>query len=274
MRHPAPELTVYEPDDWLRGAGTDAAATARLIVYAAEDMEAAPEIRVFRAGENEPHSIGRGTTRLDAGQTVVFTWDLSHLQPGDYELACQAAPVFEKTTPRLAFSRKPVWFETFKIVDGVDLKLFVFQPQDHKPADKRPVVVFFHGGGYRAGTPSQFKNQCRYLASRGIVGITVLNDESPDVRGAAMFAIRQLATKVSDEQAKTAAAILIDLMENDLRVGHNDIHNTLVRVASIVRLSNRPPNGPFGDDLQAARQNCAEAWRQWWGIPGETPAGS
>jgi len=172
MRQPAPELNVYEPNDWLRGAGADAAATARLIVYAAQDMKAAPEIRVFRAGEDEPHSIGRAKGTLASGQTVVFTWDLDRLQPGDYELTCEAAAVFEKTTPRLAFTRKPVNYETFKTVDGVDLRLFVYQTQDHKPADKRPAVVFFHGGGFRAGSPSQFKNQCRYLASRGIVGIT------------------------------------------------------------------------------------------------------
>jgi len=172
VREPAPELTVYEPDDWLRGAGTKAAATARLIVYAAKDMKTAPEIRVFRAGEDDPDNIGRAEATLASGQTVFFTWDLSHLRPGDYELTCRAPSVFEQPTPRLAFTRRPVNFEIFKTVDGVELKLFVFQPRDHRPAEKRPAVVFFHGGGFRAGTPGQFKNQCLYLASRGIVGIT------------------------------------------------------------------------------------------------------
>jgi HEAT repeat protein len=99
--------------------------------------------------------------------------------------------------------------------------------------------------------------------------IGVLNDESAEVRGATMFAIRQLCREASDEQARAAAIILIDFMANDHEVGHNDIHNTLVRMASHVRLHDRPPNGPFGEDLKAARLKCAQAWRQWWDVSGE-----
>ena len=36
----------------------------------------------------------------------------------------------------------------------------------------RPAIVFFFGGGWRAGTPGQFARHCEYLASRGMVAIT------------------------------------------------------------------------------------------------------
>src|SRR5262249_13533381 len=42
----------------------------------------------------------------------------------------------------------------------------------HKPTDKRPAIVFFFGGGWTNGSPMQFEEHCKYLASRGIVAIT------------------------------------------------------------------------------------------------------
>lgn len=59
----------------------------------------------------------------------------------------------------------------YKKTGDVDLKLYVFEPADHKNSDKRPAVVFF-GGGWTNGSPAQFEPQCRYLASRGVVAIT------------------------------------------------------------------------------------------------------
>lgn len=61
---------------------------------------------------------------------------------------------------------------TYKVVGGVTLKLSVFEPPG---AVSRPVaaVVFFHGGAFVTGSPEQFYHQCRYLADRGMVGISV-----------------------------------------------------------------------------------------------------
>tara|TARA_R110002049_G_scaffold285698_3_gene466873 strand:+ start:16580 stop:18634 length:2055 start_codon:yes stop_codon:yes gene_type:complete len=61
---------------------------------------------------------------------------------------------------------------TYKSVDGVDLKLWVFSPANHQPEDRRSVAIFFFGGGWKGGNPEQFAQQCRYLAARGMVGIT------------------------------------------------------------------------------------------------------
>jgi acetyl esterase/lipase len=54
----------------------------------------------------------------------------------------------------------------------VKLPLYVYNPPGHKTTDRRPVIVFFFGGGWNAGSPGQFAPQCEYLASRGMVAIT------------------------------------------------------------------------------------------------------
>ena len=63
--------------------------------------------------------------------------------------------------------------EIYKTIDGTELPLHIFEPKDHKESDKRPTIVFFFGGGWNGGSPTQFEHQCAYLASRGMVAITV-----------------------------------------------------------------------------------------------------
>lgn len=63
--------------------------------------------------------------------------------------------------------------EVYKTVNDVELNAWIFQP---KPTDKkanRPAAVFFFGGGWRSGSPTQFVPHCQYLAERGMVGIVV-----------------------------------------------------------------------------------------------------
>jgi len=59
----------------------------------------------------------------------------------------------------------------YKEVGSVELAIHVFTPQDHRPSDKRPAIVFFFGGGWTGGSPSQFYPHCEYLASRGMVAM-------------------------------------------------------------------------------------------------------
>ena len=65
--------------------------------------------------------------------------------------------------------------EVYKTVDDVQLKLWIWEPAEvalrDQPTD-RPAIVFFFGGGWKAGTPAQFQEHCRYLASRGMVAMT------------------------------------------------------------------------------------------------------
>jgi acetyl esterase/lipase len=61
--------------------------------------------------------------------------------------------------------------ETYKTVGDTKLNLYIFEPADLKPGEKRPAVVFFFGGGWTSGSPQQFLPQCKYLASRGMVAM-------------------------------------------------------------------------------------------------------
>jgi acetyl esterase len=61
--------------------------------------------------------------------------------------------------------------ETYKIVDEIQLYLWIFTPKDHQQDDSRPAIVFFFGGGWRSGTPTQFVKHCEYLADRGMVAM-------------------------------------------------------------------------------------------------------
>ncbi len=60
----------------------------------------------------------------------------------------------------------------YRQADGEPLKLWSFSPKEHRAEDARPAILFFFGGGWTGGTPKQFEQQCRYLASRGMVAMT------------------------------------------------------------------------------------------------------
>ncbi|MCC9603148.1 alpha/beta hydrolase [Stieleria sp. JC731] len=57
----------------------------------------------------------------------------------------------------------------YKTVGGVELQLHVFKPKNEDVEHPRAAIVFFFGGGWVGGTPSQFYSQSRALADRGMV---------------------------------------------------------------------------------------------------------
>lgn len=62
--------------------------------------------------------------------------------------------------------------EVYKRASGDELRLHFYEPQGHDAAkDRRPAIVFFFGGGWNGGTPAQFEQHARYLASRGMVAV-------------------------------------------------------------------------------------------------------
>ncbi|MHC4742065.1 MAG: alpha/beta hydrolase [Planctomycetota bacterium] len=61
---------------------------------------------------------------------------------------------------------------TYKRIGDVELKLHVFNPPGLKASDKRPAIVFFFGGGWVGGSPTQFFPHCKYLSSRGMVAVS------------------------------------------------------------------------------------------------------
>ena len=78
------------------------------------------------------------------------------------------------TTGAFTFAAESVPDEkvTYKTVGDVKLQLHIFKPENHNATDSRPCIVFFFGGGWVGGSPSQFYPHCRYLASRGMAAIS------------------------------------------------------------------------------------------------------
>ncbi|WP_372807455.1 alpha/beta hydrolase [Pontiella sp.] len=65
----------------------------------------------------------------------------------------------------------PSFVVTYKETPQGELRLHIFNPPKHDAKQKRPAIVFFFGGGWNSGTPSQFYGQSQHLADRGMVAI-------------------------------------------------------------------------------------------------------
>jgi acetyl esterase len=62
--------------------------------------------------------------------------------------------------------------EIYKSTGDVSLRMHIWEPEGHKPEDRRPAIVFFFGGGWRSGSPAQFREHCQYLSARGILAMS------------------------------------------------------------------------------------------------------
>jgi arylsulfatase A-like enzyme/dienelactone hydrolase len=82
------------------------------------------------------------------------------------ELQASATPA----VPQAGFTSETV---VYKKAGDRELRLHVEKPAGWQPTDRRPAIVFFFGGGWVSGTPTQFQPQSEYLATRGMVGIRV-----------------------------------------------------------------------------------------------------
>jgi acetyl esterase/lipase len=60
--------------------------------------------------------------------------------------------------------------ETYRQVGDTELKVWVFEPAQ-KSTKPLPAIVFFFGGGWTGGSPTQFEPQSRHLAARGMIAI-------------------------------------------------------------------------------------------------------
>ena len=78
----------------------------------------------------------------------------------------------QRPTPKLTTAKVRAEDFVYKKTPQGELTLHAFFPAGWKPTDKRPVVVFFFGGGWRNGSYLQFVPQAEYFASRGIVAIS------------------------------------------------------------------------------------------------------
>ncbi|MGB7348048.1 MAG: alpha/beta hydrolase [Pirellulaceae bacterium] len=79
---------------------------------------------------------------------------------------------FALSTQLLAANYKPDREVVYKTVGDVELKLHVFEPQGHQDSDHAPAIVFFFGGGWNGGSPTQFYEQARFMADHGFLAMS------------------------------------------------------------------------------------------------------
>lgn len=87
-------------------------------------------------------------------------------------VVCQAAETKGKPN-MLRPEREGATPFIYKAVGERQLRLFVMSPPGHRPGDKRPAMVFYHGGGWVGGAPGQFTEHAKYLIARGMVTVQV-----------------------------------------------------------------------------------------------------
>ena len=63
--------------------------------------------------------------------------------------------------------------EFYKRVGCYELDMHLFFPVDMPEGEKRPVIIYFHGGSWSEGKPDWDFNACRYYADQGWVAATV-----------------------------------------------------------------------------------------------------
>lgn len=98
---------------------------------------------------------------------------------------------------------------TYKVINDTSLKLHIFNPLNHKAGDSKPVIVFFFGGGWTGGTPKQFYDQSKYLASRGMVAIS------------AEYRIRKLHNTTPKESVKDSKSAMRWIRSHAKELGIN-----------------------------------------------------
>lgn len=57
--------------------------------------------------------------------------------------------------------------------DGRDLVLHLFRPADAAPDERRPAIIWIHGGAWVGGTTDGFMPHARYFARRGLVAFNL-----------------------------------------------------------------------------------------------------
>jgi acetyl esterase len=70
-----------------------------------------------------------------------------------------------------AASAEPLTY-TYKTAGGIDLKAHVIVPAGHDASAKAPALLFYHGGGFRVGSPQAGFDIGEALAKHGVVTVS------------------------------------------------------------------------------------------------------
>jgi len=74
-------------------------------------------------------------------------------------------------TPKAVALKEAAKEVVYKEASNAKLQLHIYNPADVQPGDNRTAIVFFFGGGWSGGTPSQFESQAKHFAGLGCVTI-------------------------------------------------------------------------------------------------------
>jgi acetyl esterase len=76
----------------------------------------------------------------------------------------------------------------YRVIPGKDLELHLFKSRRPIPVSGVPAILFFHGGAWQYGTPTQFYPQCKFFSEHGITCVSaayrIMSVHSTDVRTA------------------------------------------------------------------------------------------
>ncbi len=109
----------------------------------------------------------------------------------------------------------PTEKRVYKEVDGKKLEIWIWKPASWSASDQRSAIVFYHGGGWRGGSPTAFARQSAKLAEQGMVAFSVqyrltsqtgvtIQDCVKDARSAFRW-VRAHAGELGIDPAKIAA---------------------------------------------------------------------
>jgi len=112
------------------------------------------------------------------------------------ELAWPVAKLLEGAEPETLM---------YKSVGGNGLRLLFVKPDDWRPEDRRPAIIWIHGGGWSGGQPEQFVPHCRYAALRGAVGFSVEYRLIPNTEEKAGLSKESPLTTNMEESVDSAA---------------------------------------------------------------------
>jgi acetyl esterase len=79
----------------------------------------------------------------------------------------------ESARRKAAALPEPTDRQVYKQVGDTALQVWIWKPAGWQASDRRPAMVFYHGGAWRAGSPSAFSRQSAKLAERGMVALSV-----------------------------------------------------------------------------------------------------
>jgi len=76
----------------------------------------------------------------------------------------------ENETQALSLADKVM---TYKTIGNISLKLYIFTPKNLTKVEKRPAILFIHGGAWAAGSPAVHAFESLYFSKRGFVTATI-----------------------------------------------------------------------------------------------------